>query len=132
VTKGVSVLEIIQLVQSQIAGQSNAAERQLLNTAVSAGPRKPRVALEVGTWLGDGSTAHILEAMQQNEEGLLSARKIAAHPSAKSLQRARLALLKMRCAPVELTAALTPRFVCGFVYKLFPQFFARVLVDGRK
>jgi predicted O-methyltransferase YrrM len=248
---GFAGLEIIELMQNQIAGQLNAAERELLRTAVRSGPRPPKTALEVGTWLGGGSTAHILDALESNgaghlwgieadrtiyeqmirnlekavptalhrftplfgfsqkvipqwlaqqspgfeidfafvdggnnpmeqilefrlvdpampvgavfmahdaklrkgkwlvpylaaldnwesevldvsDQGLLRAQKVAAHPSAKSLKRARLALLKMRCAPVELTAALTPRFLCGIAYNLFPQFFARVLADGRK
>jgi predicted O-methyltransferase YrrM len=248
---GILGLEIIKLMQNQIAGQLNATERELLGAAVRSGPRPPKTALEVGTWLGGGSTAHILDALESNgaghlwgieadrgiyeqmiqnlkqavpaalhrftplfgfsqkvipqwlgqqrpgfgidfafldggnnpieqidefrlidpampvgaifmahdaklrkgkwlvpylaaldhwesevldvsEQGLLRAKKIAAQPSAKSLKRARLALLRMRCAPVELMAAMTPRFVCGFVYNLFPQFFARVLVDGRK
>jgi predicted O-methyltransferase YrrM len=248
---GISGLEMIALMQNQIAGQLNDTERQQLSAAVRAGPRQPKAALEVGTWLGGGSTAHILDALESNgaghlwgieadrsiyeqmirnlekavptalhrftplfgfsqkvipqwlaqqspgfeidfaffdggnnpkeqviefrlidarmpvgavlmahdaklrkgkwlvpylaaldhwesevldvsEQGLLRAKKVAAHPSAKSLKRARLALLKMRCAPVELAAAMTPRFFCGFVYNLFPQFFARVLADGRK
>jgi predicted O-methyltransferase YrrM len=242
---------MIALVQNQIAGQLNAAERQLLTAAVSSGTRKPKVALEVGTWLGGGSTVHILEALQSNgvghlwgveadraiyeqmirnldkavphalhrftplfgfsqkvipqwlakqgsgfeidfafldggnnpmeqviefqlvdphmpvgailmahdaklrkgkwlvpllasldhwqsevhdisEEGLLRAQKVAPHPSKKSLKNARLALLKMRCAPVEIAAAITPRSICGFVLNLLPRRFSRSLSDGRK
>jgi predicted O-methyltransferase YrrM len=242
---------MIALVQNQIAGQLNATERQLLTAAVRSGTRPPKAALEVGTWLGGGSTAHILDALERNgaghlwgieadraiyeqmirnleqavpsalhrftplfgfsqkvippwlaeqdlgfeldfafldggnnpmeqimeyrlldphmpvgavlmahdaklrkgkwlvpylacldhwesevhdvsEEGLLRAQKVAAHPSEQSRKRARLALLKMRCAPVEVAAAITPRFLCRFIFNLFPQRFARVLVDGRK
>jgi predicted O-methyltransferase YrrM len=237
--------------QTQVAGQLSARERELLMAAVCSSKRPPKAALEVGTWLGGGSTAHILDALESNgvghlwgieadrsiyeqmirnlelavpaavhrfsplfgfsheviptwlaqqsqgfgvdfvfldggnnpkeqvlefrlldpvmpvgavlmahdaklrkgkwlvphlalldnwesevldvsAEGLLRAKKVAAHPSAKSLRRARLALFKMRCAPIELAAAITPRFVCGFAYRLFPRFFARLLVDGRK
>jgi predicted O-methyltransferase YrrM len=242
---------MIALVQNQIAGQLNATERQLLTAAVRAGPRKPKVALEVGTWLGGGSTAHILSALESNEaghlwgieadraiyeemlrnlekavphalhrftplfgfsqkvipqwlaqqgsgfeidfafldggnnpmeqiiefqlidplmpvgavlmahdaklrkgkwlvpylagldhwqsevhdiseEGLLYARKIAAHPSRKRLRGARWALFKMRCVPVEIAAAITPRAFCGFVLKLLPPRFSRLLSDGRR
>ncbi len=247
----ISSLEMIQAMQNQVEGQLSATERELLTAAVRSGPRPPKVALEVGTWLGGGSTAHILDALENNgaghlwgieadrgiyekmihnleqavpvavhrfsplfgfsqsvipqwlaqqgpgfeidfvfldggnnpkeqvtefqlvdprmpvggilmahdaklrkgkwlvpylalldhwqsevldvsEEGLLRARKVAGAPSEKSLRRARTALLRMRCAPVELAAAVTPRFVCGLAYSLFPQFFARLLVDGRK
>jgi len=249
--KGNSVLEIIALVQNQIEGQLNVTERELLTAAVRSGPRQPKAALEVGTWLGGGSTAHILVALESNgaghlwgieadraiyeemirnlekavplalhrftplfgfsqkvipqwlaqqnsgfeidfafldggnnpmeqiiefrlidpnmpvgsvlmahdaklrkgkwlvpylalldhwesevldvsEEGLLRAKKVAARPSEQSLKRARLALLKMRCAPVEVAAAITPRFFCRFVFNLFPRRFASVLADGRR
>jgi predicted O-methyltransferase YrrM len=249
--KGLLVLEMIALVQDPIAGQLNATERELLTAAIRSAPRQPKAALEVGTWLGGGSTAHILEALQSNgaghlwgieadraiyeqmirnlekavplalhrftplfgfsqrvipswlaqqgsgfeidfafldggnnpmeqiiefrlldprmpigavlmahdaklrkgkwlvpylacldhwtsevhdisEEGLLRARKIAAHPSKKSLHRARRALLKMRCAPIEVAAAITPRLICLFVFNLLPRRFSRSLSDGRK
>ena len=57
--------------QSEISGQLSAAERQLLVDAVRSGPRQPQVALEVGTWLGGGSTAHILDALEKNGAGHL-------------------------------------------------------------
>ena len=237
--------------QDLVEGQLNARERELLTAAVRSGPRQPKVALEVGTWLGGGSTAHILEALEGNgvghlwgieadrgiyvqmlrnlekavpsalhrftplfgfsqkvipqwleeqspgfeidfafldggnnpmeqidefrlidpqmpvgavlmahdaklrkgkwlapylaaldhweseiqdisEEGLLRAKKVADRPSEKSLRRARLTLFKMRCAPVELLAAITPRSFCRFIFDLFPERLARVLADGRK
>ncbi|MBA2434084.1 MAG: class I SAM-dependent methyltransferase [Chthoniobacterales bacterium] len=54
-----------------IAGQLNAAERRLVTEAIVKAPRKPRVVLEVGTWLGGGSTLHLLRALEQNGEGHL-------------------------------------------------------------
>jgi predicted O-methyltransferase YrrM len=244
-------LEILSFVESQVIGQLNARERQLLVAAVGSGPRKTRAALEVGTWLGGGSTAHILETLEKNgaghlwgiesdrgiyekmiqnlqklvpgalhrftplfgfsqkmipqllaqqppgfefdfvfldggdnpmeqviefrlvdphmpvgsvlmahdarlrkgkwlgpylarldhwesevhdisDEGLLCAKKIAAHPSEKSLRNAGAALFKLRCEPIEVVAAITPRKLCGLAIKLLPQRLARSLAGGHK
>ncbi|HYR23438.1 MAG TPA: class I SAM-dependent methyltransferase [Chthoniobacterales bacterium] len=54
-----------------IEGQLNEAERQVLTGAVLHATRNPRVVLEVGTWLGGGSTIHLLTALEQNGEGHL-------------------------------------------------------------
>ncbi len=54
-----------------IEGQLNEAERQALRAAVRESPKKPRVVLEVGTWLGGGSTVHLLRALEENGEGHL-------------------------------------------------------------
>ena len=54
-----------------IAGQLNDAERALLTEAILRAPVKPKVVLEVGTWLGGGSTLHILRALEANGEGHL-------------------------------------------------------------
>ncbi len=54
-----------------IEGQLNEREREILRDAVLTSPRKPRVVLEVGTWLGGGSTLHLLRALEQNGEGHL-------------------------------------------------------------
>jgi len=54
-----------------IAGQLNTAERQLLTDAILNAPRKPEVLIEVGTWLGGGSTLHILRALHRNGVGHL-------------------------------------------------------------
>ena len=43
-----------------------------------------------------------------SEEGLFSARKIAAHPSCASLRMARFHLFRMRFQPAEVAAALLP------------------------
>lgn len=55
----------------EIAGQLNPAERQIVIAAVSNAPTKPKVVLEVGIWLGGGSTLHILRALEKNNEGHL-------------------------------------------------------------
>lgn len=52
-----------------IQGQLNGRERAFLfDTTVAV---KPDVALEVGTWLGGGSTLHILRALEKNGQGRL-------------------------------------------------------------
>jgi len=54
-----------------IEGQLNAGERTFITNAILNAPAKPQVALEVGTWLGGGSTLHILRALEQNQTGHL-------------------------------------------------------------
>ena len=57
--------------EEKIDGQLSPVERGLLVSAVSSGPVKPKAVLEVGTWLGGGSTLHILQALEGNGEGRL-------------------------------------------------------------
>ena len=54
-----------------IEGQLNEAERQLITEAITGTLKKPQIAIEVGTWLGGGSTLHILRALEQNGVGHL-------------------------------------------------------------
>ena len=54
-----------------IEGQLNADERNFIARAILDAPKKPQVVLEVGTWLGGGSTLHILRALEQNGAGHL-------------------------------------------------------------
>jgi nucleoside-diphosphate-sugar epimerase len=54
-----------------IEGQLNEAERRLITEAITGAAKKPLVAIEVGTWLGGGSTLHILRALEQNGTGHL-------------------------------------------------------------
>lgn len=54
-----------------IEGQLNEAERRLITEAITGAAKKPMVAIEVGTWLGGGSTLHILRALEQNGIGHL-------------------------------------------------------------
>ncbi len=56
---------------NEIPGQLNAEERRLIFSAIVDPATKPKVALEVGTWLGGGSTVTILHALQQNGDGHL-------------------------------------------------------------
>ena len=54
-----------------IAGQLNSEERRIIAAAILDAPRKSNVVLEVGTWLGGGSTLHLLRALEQNGAGHL-------------------------------------------------------------
>lgn len=56
---------------AEIEGQMNAEERALLTAAIRNAPAPPKNAVEVGTWLGGGSTLHILRAMAANGTGHL-------------------------------------------------------------
>ena len=57
--------------EKPIEGQLNTQERAFITKAILEAPVKPQVAVEVGTWLGGGSTLHILRAMQANGAGHL-------------------------------------------------------------
>jgi hypothetical protein len=54
-----------------IEGQLNSVERQILTDSVLQAPEKPEVIVEVGTWLGGGSTLTFLRALHQNGTGHL-------------------------------------------------------------
>jgi len=54
-----------------IPGQLSTGERELLTSALTSSARKPERVVEVGTWLGGGSTLHILRALHQNGCGHL-------------------------------------------------------------
>lgn len=54
---------------TEIEGQLNAREREILSAAILE--TRPKVVLEVGTWLGGGSTVHFLRALEKNGEGQL-------------------------------------------------------------
>ncbi|HUB67907.1 MAG TPA: class I SAM-dependent methyltransferase [Candidatus Methylacidiphilales bacterium] len=54
-----------------IEGQLNPEERRLLANAILQAPKKPEVVVEVGTWLGGGSTLAFLRALHENGTGHL-------------------------------------------------------------
>jgi len=95
-----------------IEGQLNAAERSLLSDAILNSPRKPEVVLEVGTWLGGGSTLHILRALEQNGAGHLWGIE-----ADRSIYEAMLA--NIRAAAPAASARFTPIF--GFSQDVIPQ-----------
>ena len=57
--------------ENAIEGQLNSTERALLVDAILSAPSKPWVVLEVGTWLGGGSTLQILRALEKTGQGHL-------------------------------------------------------------
>jgi len=54
-----------------IDGQLNQSERSILVSYLLDSQKRPAVAIEVGTWLGGGSTLHILQAFQKQGSGHL-------------------------------------------------------------
>jgi predicted O-methyltransferase YrrM len=54
-----------------IEGQLGETERRLLTEAITQASQKPETVMEVGTWLGGGSTLHILRALERNGTGHL-------------------------------------------------------------
>jgi predicted O-methyltransferase YrrM len=56
---------------TQIAGQLSERERQMLSESILSAAKKPEKVIEVGTWLGGGSTLHILRALEKNGTGHL-------------------------------------------------------------
>lgn len=56
---------------SVIEGQLNDQERELLYQAIILAPKPPEIVIEVGTWLGGGSTLTILNALEKNGIGHL-------------------------------------------------------------
>lgn len=54
-----------------IDGQLSEQERAFITKVIREAPNKPQIAVEVGTWLGGGSTLHILRALHANGAGHL-------------------------------------------------------------
>src|SRR5688500_14530980 len=54
-----------------IEGQLSKEERAFLARCIREASKPPKVVLEAGTWLGGGSTLHILRALEQNSSGHL-------------------------------------------------------------
>lgn len=57
--------------RTAIEGQLNERERAFIFDTIVNAPVKTRLALEVGTFLGGGSTLHILRALEKNGDGHL-------------------------------------------------------------
>lgn len=55
----------------EVEGQLNSLEREVLTKTILERAAKPQVILEVGTWLGGGSTVQFLRALEQNGQGHL-------------------------------------------------------------
>src|SRR5215471_18960573 len=101
--------------ENTIEGQLNSAERALLLDAILSAPAKPWVVLEVGTWLGGGSTLHILRALEKAGQGHLWGIE-----SDKSIYERMTANLRTH-AP-EAMHRFTPLF--GFSQEVIPRWIA--------
>lgn len=95
-------------------GQISPDERGLLTRAILAAP-KVNTVLEIGTWLGGGSTVEILRALQQNNNGHLWGIEADA-----AIYEGMIETLK-RAAP-EAMARFTPLF--GRSQKVIPKWIA--------
>src|ERR1700722_16688883 len=95
-----------------IEGQLNEHERRILTAAICGASEKPKVVLEVGTWLGGGSTLHILRALEENGAGHLWGIE-ADHSIYEKM------LANIRAAVPEASARFSPLF--GFSQAVIPQ-----------
>lgn len=95
-------------------GQLNSKEREIITRWVT--DLKPQRAMEVGTWLGGGSTLHILKALEANGQGHLW--------GIEAFQSIYDAMLKnINSAGAEIAARFTPLF--GFSQNVIPEFLAK-------
>lgn len=99
-----------------VEGQLNARERELVTRAILDAPSPPRVALEVGTWLGGGSTLHILRALEKNGCGHLWG----IEADRKIYDRM---IANLKAGAPEALHRFTPLF--GFSQKVIPQWLAQ-------
>jgi predicted O-methyltransferase YrrM len=100
-----------------IEGQLSPGERQLLTDALLNLPVKPQIAIEVGTWLGGGSTLHILRALHQLDSGHLWGVE-AYKPIYEKM------VANLRAAVPEALDRFTPLF--GFSDKVLPEWLAKI------
>lgn len=94
----------------EIEGQLNETERNLLMDAVKR--MRPETVLEVGTYLGGGSTIHLLKALHANSQGHLWGIE-----ADKSIYERMIANIK--AAAPEAWERFTPLF--GFSQQVIPQ-----------
>lgn len=99
---------------SIMEGQLNTNEREIITQWVTT--IKPEHAMEVGTWLGGGSTLHILKALEANGHGHLWGIE-----AFQSIYDAMLA--NINSAGKEIAARFTPLF--GFSQNVIPEFLAK-------
>jgi predicted O-methyltransferase YrrM len=57
--------------QYSVQGQLSSTEKKILVEYLLKGDKPPQIAIEVGTWLGGGSTLHILRELIRQGEGHL-------------------------------------------------------------
>jgi predicted O-methyltransferase YrrM len=97
---------------NEVAGQLSETERHLLTGAITLAPKKPEIVIEVGTWLGGGSTLHILRALEKNGVGHLWGIEADRSIYAQMVDN-------IRAAVPEAATRFTPLF--GFSDKVLPQ-----------
>ena len=95
-------------------GQLNSKEREIITRWVT--DLKPNRAMEVGTWLGGGSTLHILKALENNRNGHLWGIE-----AFQSIYDAMIA--NINTAGPEIAARFTPLF--GFSQNVIPEFLTK-------
>jgi len=105
-----------------IDGQLNETERRLLSEAITDAKEKPRIVVEVGTWLGGGSTLHILRALEKNGVGHLWG--IEADRSIYDRM-----IANIHAAAPEAAARFSPLF--GFSQDILPELFAQQGKDSK-
>lgn len=98
-----------------IPGQLNQAERRIISSAILDSETKPKVVLEVGTWLGGGSTVSILRALEKNGEGHLWGIEADESVFARMVEN-------IRATAPETTGRFTPLF--GFSQQVIPKWLA--------
>ncbi len=96
-------------------GQLNPKERAIITGWVEL--LKPERALEVGTWLGGGSTLHILKALESNGRGHLWGVE-----ASQSIYERMIA--NISSAGPELVNRFTP--ILGFSQQVIPDFLAKL------
>ena len=96
----------------EISGQLNSEERRIITAAILDAPGKPKIVMEVGTWLGGGSTLHLLRALERNGAGHLWGIEADRSIYDQMLENIR------RAAP-EATHRFTPLF--GFSHEVIPN-----------
>jgi len=103
-----------------IEGQLNSSERDFIIKVILNAPVKPRMALEVGTWFGGGSTLHILRALEQNGIGQLYGIEADSSIYARMIENIQ------KAAPAA-AKRFSPFF--GFSDEAIPALFAKQSVD---
>jgi hypothetical protein len=95
-----------------VVGQLSEIERRLLTEAITLAPKKPETVIEVGTWLGGGSTLHILRGLEKNGVGHLWGIEADRSIYERMVEN-------IRAAVPEAAVRFTPLF--GFSHKVLPR-----------
>ncbi len=105
-----------------IDGQLSAGERDLLSHTIRNMPLKPKIVIEIGTWLGGGSTLHILRALHENDAGHLWGIE-----ADKTIYERMIA--NIRAAAPGASDRFTPLF--GFSTQVLPEWLKSLPIDAQ-